>query len=1037
MNGIQPMKFAAGRLNGLVKWPLLCTLLFLVLARTALATDPIWPPAGEIGQVFNYTVPGTPPPNIDATTFDNENQFTINFTAATANPEIFETWNTINYTNNGLMIANAPLSTNGIFLTIAPGCGYLFDTQTTNVIDHQMAGTFYNPGTIRVNSVTDNSDDFFFLLTAGELTVDATNIINPGIVTLGEDGLMQFTGQSVDLTRSQLNVENLNTLYNVLSNSFPGVTFEIPLNYNVLAALVGHETNYIDPFINFALPNPASDDFLPPLYLGLKNATAYVQTTAIFTNLNLVRAVFISNPIPSVTNNVYFNTSFGFGFFDDILVGWTGSYVNPATGVQTTDNMYLEDDFGEITNLQVIVDPVNYFWFQNEPFFLGPPAPSGLPFGTFNNSFITNDFAYESVQMIGTSVATNASLSNPSGALSNLLGRIQVNASHDLNLNLAQIAGASYMSLTATNQFNGSQNAAIFSPYSDISLGVTNGFLSVSNLLEPSVPNWNGPIQVFSARWTTVDAFGNTNIYHVLLVNSDVQATTTPEVQNLTLHATNLVVSDTFNVFGKLSIDATNLTLTQNLNTGGVGSQDGELNLQSVPIVWANSVPNVRNLTNNGAIRTLNIASFGSSQSPYYNFISTGLIMDAGAQIWAGNFNCSGTFSNVFSASAPFTLQQSTNAVLTNLVLSAGGDVSISTSTLVASNVVLSAGRSLTLVATNLVTDQIPSGPTTLTNGNIWTVGATAINNGKGLSLPLNPTNGDLLGTTITNIAPSNVQYNFTWAGNDYGATTAGFSNNAAIGRLILNGLSSSAGPEFVFSGTGVSNAMYVDYLEFDGTATNESSYNFSKLKINSNMVVYFAQAFMNGNSVAEKIDQASRFNGQNNGRLIWVPSYSGHFSYTNIVSGGVTNAVNAALASSPDIDSNGNGVNNASDPSPFFLASQLHFTEALTNVPPLSVKLTWATIPLATNYVYYRTNLLSTNWMQITNFTFASTNLPITNATFASSNYPVRLAYPGFVLTNYPSPATNISVLDPVNLTQPRYYRVVVQPWLTGPNGY
>jgi hypothetical protein len=62
---------------------------------------------------------------------------------------------------------------------------------------------------------------------------------------------------------------------------------------------------------------------------------------------------------------------------------------------------------------------------------------------------------------------------------------------------------------------------------------------------------------------------------------------------------------------------------------------------------------------------------------------------------------------------------------------------------------------------------------------------------------------------------------------------------------------------------------------------------------------------------------------------------------------------------------------------------------------------------------------------------------LPITNATFASSNYPVRLAYPGFVLTNYPSPATSISVLDPVNLTQPRYYRVVVQPWLTGPNGY
>jgi hypothetical protein len=123
-----------------------------MLARTALATDSVWPPANELGQVFDYTVPGNPPPIIDATNFDIENQFTINFTATVPNPETFETWNTINYTNNGLMVANAPLSINGVFLSIAPGCGFLFDTQTTNVNDHQMAGTFYNPGSIRVNS---------------------------------------------------------------------------------------------------------------------------------------------------------------------------------------------------------------------------------------------------------------------------------------------------------------------------------------------------------------------------------------------------------------------------------------------------------------------------------------------------------------------------------------------------------------------------------------------------------------------------------------------------------------------------------------------------------------------------------------------------------------------------------------------------------------------------------------------------------------------------------------------------------------------
>src|SRR5258706_16088949 len=85
------------RLSSPVEWLQLCGLLCLLLARPALATDAQWPPADQLGAVFNFTVPGSPPPVIDATTFDNENRFTINYTALTANPEIFETWNTINY----------------------------------------------------------------------------------------------------------------------------------------------------------------------------------------------------------------------------------------------------------------------------------------------------------------------------------------------------------------------------------------------------------------------------------------------------------------------------------------------------------------------------------------------------------------------------------------------------------------------------------------------------------------------------------------------------------------------------------------------------------------------------------------------------------------------------------------------------------------------------------------------------------------------------------------------------------------------------
>ena len=78
-------------------------------------------------------------------------------------------------------------------------------------------------------------------------------------------------------------------------------------------------------------------------------------------------------------------------------------------------------------------------------------------------------------------------------------------------------------------------------------------------------------------------------------------------------------------------------------------------------------------------------------------------------------------------------------------------------------------------------------------------------------------------------------------------------------------------------------------------------------------MKVYYAQAYAGGVSVAEKID------GYEGGRLIWVKDYNcGFFSSTNVVfPDGSTNRVNAALAMSCNIDSDGDGQVNCVDPSP------------------------------------------------------------------------------------------------------------------------
>ena len=324
----------------------------------------------------------------------------------------------------------------------------------------------------------------------------------------------------------------------------------------------------------------------------------------------------------------------------------------------------------------------------------------------------------------------------------------------------------------------------------------------------------------------------------------------------------------------------------------------------------------------------------------------------------------------------------------------AGGDISITAGSLLASNVVLQAGRGLILQATNLLTDGGGA-----TNGNIWSVGSTNGTGGNGLALMIKPLAGDLLGTTITNYVPGpNKQVNNTWAGQDRGSSTSGYTNNAAVGRLILDAL----GPQsiFNFTGAGASNAMYVDYLELRDQATNrDGSGNFTALNINPNMVIYFASAFMNGQSVVDKM------NHKNGDRLRWIPAYVGHFSSIDVVyPDGTTNTMNISLVQSTTLDSDGDGIANAFDPTPLFVSSQLDFTSGgTTNIGGIpNVVISWHSIPGATNTVLYDPSISGPFVLVLTNFVSPSLvppagGWPITNTVFdpvtgSSRYYRVRL---------------------------------------------
>jgi len=898
----------------------------------------------------------TSPVDIDAVTFINNGSFTVDSLFLP-----FSTANTLNYTNTGTMSA-----ANGFDLQtfIVP--------QPVGVESPQMAANFFNSGTISAGV---------------NLIISATNLTSPGYFDLGADTNLKLTGQNLDLTRSTLLMQDFFAFSGRSVASLDYGKGTCPVRSGAVW------TPSVQLGATFANSSPFTNRSRTLSQIFLSNSTPYVRTNGAGSTNVVIRAIFLQNNNPDLTTKVYLGDRLddlgGFGGAD---IEWSGEFVDTRTGTKSTNYFYLSCIMRNTTNVTFLNGiPSNYTFSQSQgtPLYSALPHPSGLSGGnTFGNGQVTdNNYAYVKARALPSSTPTNSLL-----GVENLPGRIQISARNSLEMDLAQITGANYFLLDCTNNFGGHEGAEISAAYGDFRLGVTNGSLTFSNLWRPELPRWDGAVEAWNTRWVVTD--GTTNYdYRVLLVDSTLFPAATTFVQDVLTRSSNtLVVSDKLNIFRDLSLDAAVLTLTTNGVGVGAGSLAGELNLSAPTFSWAAATPRVRWLTNAGAIRMQSqvLQNFGSPGlgSNYLSFVNRGEILDAGATIWAADFQ---NYGNFFNQYGPFNLN-ATDATLHGGTVTAINDLVFNTGTLNSSNVVFQAG-SLVLNVTNLLTDN------GVTNGNIWNLGGSVGlvgNAGNGFMLPAKPPVADLLGTTISSIAPGpNKKIYNVWSGADRGTSVVGYSNNAAVGRLILDAQGSLS--QFAFNPRpGATNALYVDCLELRNYATNrDGSDNFYvAISNHPNFVIYYAEALIDGVSYAEEL------NHKNNNRLRWVSSYAGHFSSTNLVYGGATNTVNTALAQSTSIDSDGDGLDNAADPTPFFLAGQLNFTLTLTNTPPLQAVLRWDTIPDATNSVYFRTNLTTANWQLLTNFI---SPLP------------------------YPSAPASVTFAAPVTLTGERYYRVQV----------
>jgi len=888
-------------------------------------------------------------------------------------------------------------------------------------------GNFYNAGPI--NCGTSASAVVLTIATAGTTVVSsgygginvfATNIFDSGAISIGPDGLARFTGSKIDFTRGSVSIQG----------SSAGLT-ETPAVVTATGQTARNTndwvpTTYLTQTSAIGLMNAT------PLELALANSTPYFDIQpADNTGTNwIVNMVFLEDNSFDVTPNVYFDAGLKI-----VHIEWAGSYTDPATDQTTTHYLYMDDNYVTGSNTNILkygengnTVPANYTFYTSPTPLYNNPAPistSTTNFDWLDSDDITNNvYSYVSAEIEPTTVSLVSPDYGPI-ALTNIAGRVEINAAKELNLQLAAMSGMNYLKLNSPVQFDYDGQSPVSAPYADLYLGSTNGSMIITNLVEASIPSWSGTVQAWTTSWNvsnTVPAFTNYNIvYRVVLVASQLDPTTASQEQDFTLHSSNnVVLSDTLNIFRTFSMNCTNLTLTYNGSGNGAASLDGELNLDSAAISWATSLPRLRCLANNGTIITLNQTTFGSVASPYLSLVNSGTIENtSGTIINSADFENYGYF---YAGTGLFSVQSLTTTMDYGTIEATAGTFSDTASSMVIAGTYIDAGKSFTLTATNLLTDGgIPG---------IWSLGGaySGVSVAPGLSLPIKPVAGDLLGTAINYIAVSNTLIQTLWAGQDRGAVNAGFNNNVAVGQLILDAQGPAPRTQFYFGGPGASNAIYVDDLILeDNAATLDVNNNVKSLAFSNNFVIYYAQATINGQSVAEKL------NGANNNHLRWVSSYAGNYSSVYIVyPDGTTYAINAALAQSSTLDSDRDGTVNNADPTPVLEPTQVTFTAGFTNRPPPSVRLQWPTIPLAANYVYYTTNLLSPNWQPFTNFNYFywlsnNVEVAVTNAAHAGGFVSPQ----PYVSTVHPADnweTTNVWIYDALT-NVPHFYKLMVQP--------
>jgi len=528
---------------------------------------------------------------------------------------------------------------------------------------------------------------------------------------------------------------------------------------------------------------------------------------------------------------------------------------------------------------------------------------------------------------------------SPFGFATNLAGRVRIKADN-LKLEDTRIRAHGVVNLQAKH-VTSSANTSIAAPYANYDLGSTNGTLVYRGLNPVGQPNLTGVIKVFVMSWTnsaefpdpaaaaaTTDPNAGTGTatpsnlladthFRVMIIDADIDPLKqTGELVGLKLRATNLTTVDPV-LYEVPEVDA----ISPNYPDGFSGASQVAGNEQVAPITenWVNegafelvgslgvsqrTFPALRTLSNQSDILGERVALGVGDTRPLAFLTNSGAIFSAGyLGLGASTLAHSGRLAagNVLDLAAADLVLTGTNSI------EAGGRITISAKS-------LDVGNASAIGTPNLVKLDI-SDRWTVPAGKVLVVAAAGVN------VPVNAQSNDLSGLTLSVSAGRFETGSVDWPGVDRGTEAAAFVNNSAIGALVLT-IGEYGRIDLRSSGSG-ERALYTRRLELNGdfgqffnitNKTFDASGLASALGFDSNMRLYYSIVSINGIELSGPV-----LDGALGGRLrlVRIANAAGG-PITLELGNGVVVETSWAVRYSVSLDSDGDGLVNAIDSTPF-----------------------------------------------------------------------------------------------------------------------